>query len=67
MWCVHCGTITDSCKENHRSAYFQITLRNVLISVRYFTVEFMRSETVPCTNFMLLHSDVSQLQLIQDV
>lgn len=40
MWYVHCGMITDSCKENHKSAYFQITLRNVLISVHYFTVEF---------------------------
>lgn len=55
-------------KIMYRSAYFHITLRNILISVNYFAVDFMRSETVMlCTNFVLLHRDVSQLQLKQDV
>lgn len=55
---------TDFYKEDHRSAYFHITLRNVLISINYFAVNFTRSETVTlCMNFMLLHSDISQLQL----
>lgn len=59
---------TNCYNEDYRSAYFHITLRNVLISVNYFAVDFMRSETVMlCTNFMLLHSDVSQLQLKHDL
>lgn len=55
---------TNSYDEDHRSAYFHSTLRNVLLGVSCLAVDFMRSESgTLCTNFTLLHSDVSQLQL----
>jgi len=66
MWCVHYGMILIAIMKIIE--VFIFTLRNVLISVNYFTVDFMRSEIVTlCTNVMLLHSDVSQLQLKQNV
>lgn len=66
MGCFHCGMIPAD--EDLRSAYFDLIWRNVLNTVQYFSIDFVRLETVMlCTNPVLLHSYVSQLQLKQDV
>lgn len=73
MWHVHCDMIKDCWKEDDRSAYFHFTLRNIPIRLHYSTDDFSdvkSSLTVTknsLTSYKLVHRDVSQLQLMQDV
>lgn len=55
MCCCCCGMMPTD--EDQRSAYFDIIWKKNLNTVQYFSIDFMRSETVmPCTNPVLLHS-----------